>query len=94
MHDEDNEKSKKVDDFNKEMKRMEALVNESKRHAKEEEKKRKVSEWNVQACDSKSGSSKLAENSSGEKNEQRGRKADKKAGHDSRFAKGRSKRLG
>ena len=48
----------------------------------------------MQACDSKSGSSKLAENSSGEKNEQRGRKADKKAGHDSRFAIGRSKRLG
>ena len=41
MHDEDKEKSKKVDDFKTEMKRMEALVKESKRHAKEEEKKKK-----------------------------------------------------
>jgi hypothetical protein len=40
-------------------KKMEALVKESKRHAnhsKEEEKKRKDAEWNVQACDSKIGS--------------------------------------
>ena len=44
MRDEDKEKSKKVNDFKTEMKRMGALVKETKRHAKEEEKKRKVAE--------------------------------------------------
>ena len=48
MQDEDKKKSKKVDNFETQMKRMEAMVKESKCHTKEEEKKKKVADWNVQ----------------------------------------------
>jgi hypothetical protein len=44
----DEKKSKKVDDFETQMKRMKAAVKESERHAEESKKKTKVAEWNVQ----------------------------------------------
>ena len=47
----DEKRSKKVDDFETQMKRItryKAAVKESKRHAEEPKKKTKVAEWNVQ----------------------------------------------
>ena len=102
----DENKSKKVDDF-AQMKTMKAAVKESERKAEEEEKKRKKEEKKEEGregkkvrraecagCDPKGGTFELEEHNSGEKSEERGKRADKKAGHGSRFAKGRSKRLG